>query len=66
MEWIIEQWISFADWAAGQPVLLQIVIGSLVLSMAYLAFVLVLNRIGAWAGHPTLLPSEHPTDGQGH
>ncbi len=66
MEWIIEQWIGFADWTASQPVLLQTVIGSLVLSMAYLAFVLVLNLIGSWAGYPTLLPSHHPTDGRRH
>ncbi len=62
MEWMFGQWCAFADWSAGQPVLCQIAIGSLILSMAYLIFVLVLNRIGSWAGDPTFLPPAHPTD----
>ncbi len=59
MEWIFTQWGAFADWAANQPVLLQIAIGSFILSMVYLAFVLVINRINAWAGYPSFPPPDY-------
>ena len=62
MERILEQWGAFADWTAGQPVLLQIAIGSLILLTSYLVFTLVLHRIAAWAGCPTLLPPSRPAD----
>ena len=62
MEWIFQQWVAFADWAASQPVLLQIAIGSFILSMAYLAFVLVIRRIDSWASYPTFPPPDYPAE----
>ncbi len=52
MEWFIQQWSTFADWAAAQHVLIQIVVGSLVLLLAYLLFVLVLSGLVSWVRHP--------------
>jgi hypothetical protein len=40
---LYEQWHALAAWAAGQPVYLQITVGSAILTLAYVLFVLVLS-----------------------
>lgn len=62
MEWLIARWGAFADWAAGQPVLFQIVIGSLVLFTAYLVFVLALSWLSSWVKQPIVFPPARPTN----
>jgi hypothetical protein len=52
MYWLYEQWHALAGWAAGQPVYLQITVGSAILSLAYVLFVLVLSSL---AGSPKLI-----------
>ena len=52
MEWFMQQWSAFADWAAAQPVLIQVAVGSLVLLLAYFLFVLVLSGLVSWVSHP--------------
>ena len=52
MEWFMQQWSAFADWAAAQPVLIQVAVGSLVLLLAYFLFVLVLSGLVSWVRHP--------------
>jgi hypothetical protein len=50
---LYEQWHALAAWAAGQPVYLQITVGSAILTLAYVLFVLVLSSL---AGTPKLIP----------
>lgn len=45
MYWLYEQWHALADWASGQPVYLQITVGSAILTLAYILFVLVLSSL---------------------
>ena len=47
MGYLVELWRAFADWAAGQPLLVQLVVGSTVLLIAYILFALVLSRLTA-------------------
>ena len=60
MDWFFGQWRAFADWTAGQPALVQVAIGSVVLLAAYLVFVLVLSWLSAWVRHPILSPPANP------
>ena len=61
MEWLLENWRGFADWAAGQPVLVQIVIGTVLLTLAYVVFVGVLTKL---TGRLPVSPRTH-SDGGG-
>jgi len=45
MQWLYEQWHAFADWAAGQPVYVQLPIGIAILVVAYLLFLVVISRL---------------------
>lgn len=45
MQWFLENWRAFADWAAAQAVPVQITIGSLLLLLAYAAFVCILTTL---------------------
>ena len=58
MQWFLENWRAFADWAAAQPVLVQITIGSLLLMLAYAAFVCTLTKL---TGRRPVLPRQ-PSD----
>ncbi len=61
MQWFLENWRAFADWAAAQPVPVQITIGSVLLMLAYAAFVCILTKL---TGRPPVLPC-HPSDTAG-
>ena len=56
MYWLYEQWHAFADWAAGQPLYIQLAIGSAVLTVAYLLFSFTLSRL---VRAPRLTPRRH-------
>ena len=43
MNWLYEQWHAFADWAVGQPVYIQLAIGTTILVVAYVLFALTLS-----------------------
>ena len=62
MEWFMDKWGAFADWTAGQPALLRVLIGSLFLLLAYLLFVTVLSWISSWAREPFFVPLRPGTD----
>ena len=55
------QWHAFAAWAAGQPVYLQVTVGSAILTLAYILFVLVLSSL---AGTPKLIPGSSSASGR--
>ena len=41
----VGHWRALADWAASQPVLVQVAVGSTILLVAYAAFVLVIRTV---------------------
>ncbi len=47
MGYLVEIWRAFADWAASQPLLVQLVVGSTLLLIAYILFVIVLSKLTA-------------------
>lgn len=53
MQWLIGHWRVFAEWAAAQSVLVQIVVGSALLILAYAIFVCILTKL---TGRPPVLP----------
>ena len=53
MEWLFENWQRFADWAAAQSVVVQIAIGTVLLTLAYAVFVCILAKL---TGRPPVLP----------
>ena len=61
MEWFFDNWQSFADWAAAQSVVVQITVGTILLTLAYGVFVCVLTKL---TGRPPALPRSH-SDGTG-
>ncbi len=56
MDWFVKSWHAFADWAAAQPVVVQIAIGTVLLTLAYALFVCILAKI---TGRPPVLPRSH-------
>ncbi len=56
MEWLFAIWKGFADWAAAQPVLVRIAIGTVLLSLAYALFVCILAKL---TGRPPPVPRPH-------
>jgi hypothetical protein len=42
VRWLYEQWHALAQWAANQPVYIQLVVGTTTLILAYCAFALTL------------------------
>lgn len=51
--WLYEKWHALAAWGAGQPACVRIAVGSAILTLAYILFVLVLSSL---AGTPKLIP----------
>lgn len=43
MRWLYEQWHALAQWGAGQPVYIQLVVGTTTLVLAYCAFALTVS-----------------------
>jgi hypothetical protein len=43
--WLYQRWHALADWTAGQPVYIRLVIGSSILALAYLLFVTTLSGL---------------------
>ena len=42
---LVGHWRALAEWAASQPVLVQLAVGSTILLAAYVAFVLVIRTV---------------------
>ena len=45
MDYLLGYWRSCAEWALGQPVSIQIALGSAILSVAYILFVRFLQAL---------------------
>ena len=45
MEWLFHNWQSFAAWTAAQSVVVQVTIGTILLTLAYAVFVCVLSKL---------------------
>ncbi len=45
MDRLLAEWHAVANWALGQPVIVQVAVGSAVLLLAYVLFVVVLTML---------------------